>query len=586
MATGLIVLAFVVYYIFAGAQSLEKRQGRTQEGSALLPATAEEPRLKTKVVAAEEEEIDLSSVDGCVRQLKKRLKTYDAGGDHHDDLDCFAGFHRSGPPISELQARRQRAYDEGMRESMECAMHLVPAVNRQSSESIGFAENESHLLVVLGLVQSAIKKSLFCVDMAQELMKDRDGGNATQGMDGPGSRVLSLLSGQSKASFLVLGSVARGEASAFSDLDFGIILDHKEGAEAQRERNDVVTFFSDLKASASEKEVDRNERHFCYKADIGKFLSPVSTYFVGSLSDMTDIHNQLNPYVEEGLQNLVEMVRRAKPQQLETLAEEKHMGVLTRRTVTILTNMYLAAPWSWEGGAQAVAYCEYLCEHWMELETKVTVGNEIVSIPHRHFIILHQHIQMLEMHRKIVRDLREVGTFSPKFLNVLVRAALYAKFWGNANGEMCDIVPRDVEGKSVLDLISILRKHSKIDNAQAKAFSDIWEYAQSIGFINSMVAWEACAHGTERELPIQGYTQDSGSPFVKVEAQSLKVKHEKILAKLLEMSKESFIGDAKSFCADVKDRGINCRAVIVSMQDHLQSRFNLDFVLSEIVTTL
>ena len=151
---------------------------------------------------------------------------------------------------------------------------------------------------------------------------------------------------------------------------------------------------------------------------------------------------------------------------------------------------------------------------------------------------------------------------------------------------MCDIVPRDVEGKSVLDLISILRKHSKIDNAQAKAFSDIWEYAQSIGFINSMVAWEACAHGTERELPIQGYTQDSGSPFVKVEAQSLKVKHENILAKLLEMSKESFIGDAKSFCADVKDRGINCRAVIVSMQDHLQSRFNLDFVLSEIVTTL
>ena len=562
-----LTLVFAVC-LFSGRTYLERRAVASRDRGRFLRVQEGLEDVQDSATETEtSSDSKLSPIEVCIRTLTTFTDT------QQRSVNCFAPFQDA----KALELQRLNDFQRAMNSSVECASYLVPGVLESNSTSkLGLdtqagADQERRLLTALTQLQSVLKKSMFCVDVVRMLAKPSEGETLRLFLD--------------RSEFLVLGSISRGEAVAFSDVDMALIVapddDHDanatlEGKEQKKEK--VYQFFRRVKKTAALAESDRRERHFCYKANIGNFLSPVSRYFVGNPSELANIHGTLNSHTEEGFASLVEMLAHAKPRHIAGVPNDELVHIVSRRMLVILTNMYHVAPWSAKAGSQVEAYRSILRENWNGLESAINVRGQWLQIPLRYFLILHQGIKSLGAPDYLKRELTENNVFSPKMLLMLVRVNIYGMLWSNEKEQMRELFAKDSHTLSVVDLISILEKHSLLQQSESLFYRDVWLYTQSFLLVNSINSWENCVQGAKSPLPIEGYDRivdEKTGQFddfrVSVTSSEVTDKLAEYLSRVKSHMKELFTRQSVQLCGFL-DTDMKCSDVVSSMADHIGYR--------------
>ncbi|QDZ22492.1 hypothetical protein HOP50_07g50350 [Chloropicon primus] len=578
MVAGLATVVVLAYLFFAGAlnQRGETREPRPRK------TTARSSGSTTGLVSTTGEPVEFSiigsnvTVETCLGHLERQVGAYRRGQRHGEDSDCFAGFGKpeSQQTISDLQKRRQSGYQEAFQLSTACIRGVTQAVIRSSRQGKPvFSQAERKLLALLTQLQGLVKKGLFCMDLARELGR-------REPQDEVRNRVIQGFG--DGAEFLLLGSIARDEANAFSDLDVAVLL--REGNDDPRDHNDFAEFFGHVKASTNLAAADPSKRDFCYPASIGTFLSPTSEHFVGGASRIATVHNRVNTHTREGYENVRGMWEKSKPRQFRSIPPEMLSQALSIKMVVILSNMYLTAPWGAGEAPRREEYQVSLCENWMTLESEVKSGSsQTIRVPHRYFLTLNQRFNSETILGEAKEDLAG-HKFSPKQLMLLVRAELYEIMWRNTNGEMC----HQGDGMGVLDTISMLRSNDWIGSELAQLYIDVWLYSQSVLLVHSIHAWENCEQKTQRPLPLEGLGQLFKGGEGKVDTYRMSVNDDGItnmlasfLSRLAISSRDHFAQDAKLWCDFLHGSGAECKPVLASMAAQLGYRGDLTSLLSE-----
>ena len=492
-------------------QALQNRLKEVE--SAPLAFKTESPADRSDLIS------NVYTPEVCATRLGSFLRSYDTGGKRREEFDCFAGY-REGDRLSpglakKLRNRRLQSFEYASKLTWRCSLHLAQPLNALRE----FSEQEASLLSNLQRVQGATKRSLFCHEVAMECER-RVEGSADEGggLIGQWSRGLverNVADHFAKgADFLVLGSAARGEANAFSDLDLAVLL--PDGRASDAERMEAASFFASVHERGAAEETRAGSRAWCYPSNIGTFLSPGSFEFVGTPRDVARMHEAVNSHTAEGRSTLRGIWQRAKPEQLARVRGEDMLRATTAKMMVVLANLYLATPWadSGEGEGRYREYWRELCEGWSGFTSDVVVvaeggeGDNVttsVRLPHSSFLAAHQRVNMAGLVEHMRSNLN-ADRYSPKKTMIVIRAELYELLWRNQGGELfCKARPSGWLGKTTLELLSMLESSGAIERERAGRLRQTWLRAAAVLFVQSAVAWRHCVEGAKDvELGLEG----------------------------------------------------------------------------------